>query len=647
MIPSNEGIAAGKAVGAGRYILNKQLGDNANFWLAHDEIDNRPAVLKFLSAELHQDPRGMEELRNQIALVKDISHPNIAKIYGLYEAEGSTPFIIAEYVEGMNLPALQSMQPQRVFTWSFLAPLLKQILSALDHAHANRVVQGSLKPSNLMLDRKGQVKVLDLGVAGILNNPLYGAEPTLMPYLSPQQADGGTAEVTDDIYSLGIVVYEFLTSTVPFNSGDILPQIRSTPAPPISQRLLQLKITNQIPQIVSSMVMSCLEKNPGSRPQNIETITNSIAIAEMQPAAPEPAPAPAPAPVAAAPAPAPAAPRPVFQAAPAPAPAPKKKAPVLALAIVLVVAMIGGIGGTLVFLKKKSEEKEAVPAQPAQPTTQNNGNGKPKTQPPTEQANTKTSPEKTTTTEPKKTTTDTASEAKARKQARDAAELARLAARSESGFLNLFNGQDLTGWAFDNTYWSVEQGNITARAGSGAPPNLRTDLVWQGGTVEDFELRLQYRFRKMAGNSQATAGIEYRGVKNGDFNVSGYHYEIALAGINTGMLTSRERNALAVYTQKAFVRARTGGQDKIDASSALEPYSVIEPTIKPEDWNEVVIVAQGNRLIHKINNHVIADVTDENDKKRTFSGLLGLELNTGSKPGVFIQFKNIRLKRLK
>ena len=639
MIPSNEGIAAGKAVGAGRYILNKQLGDNASFWLAHDEIDNRPVVLKFLGAELHQDPRGMEELRNQIAIATKISHPNIARIFGLYEAEGATPFIIAEYIEGMNLPALQSMQPHRVFTWSFLAPLLKQILVAVEHAHKNGVIQGSLKPSNLMLDRKGQIKILDIGIAGILNNPLYGAAPTLMPYLSPQQVDNSAPEITDDIYSLGVVVYEFLTSTVPFHSGDILPQIRSTPAQPIQQRLLQLKITNQIPQIVNSIVMSCLDKNASMRPQNIETISNSIAIAEN-----EPAPAPAPAPVAAAPQPAPAAaapaqPRPVFQTPPAPAK--KSKAPVLALAIVLVVAMIGGIGGTLMFLSKKKDNQP--PAQP--PTVSTESNPK-KTS--TEVASTKGNTEvKPTVAEPRKNTVDTAAEAKAKKAARDAAELAKLAARSESGFLNLFNGQDLTGWAYDNTYWSADQGAITARAGSGAPPNFRTALVWQGGTVEDFELRLQYRFRKMAGNAQATAGVEYRGVKNGDWNVSGYHYEIALAGINTGMLTSRERSALAVYTQKAFIHSRTGGQDKIDVSGTLEPYSVIEPTIKPEDWNEIVIIAQGNRLIHKINNHTIVDVTDENEKKRIFSGLLALELNTGTKPGVFVQFKNIRLKRLK
>ncbi len=654
MSPSNEGMAPGKAVGGGRYILNKQLGDNPNFWLAHDEIDNRPVVLKFLAAELYQDPRGMEELRNQIAVATKVSHPNIAQIYGLHEAEGSQPFIIAEYIEGMNLPLLQSMQPNRVFSWVFLSPILKQILAAVQYAHQNNIIQGSLKPANLMLDRKGQIKVLDIGVAGILNNPLYGAPPTLMPYLSPQQVDGNPPEITDDIYSLGVVLYEFLTSTVPFHTGDILPQIRSTPAQAIQQRLYALKVTNPIPQIVTSIVMSCLEKSAAARPQDIETISNSIAIAEMQAQAPQEAPAPA-APSAA---PAPAAPRAITPAAapapsapsaPRPIPAPaKSKTPVLALVIGLVVAMIGGVGGTLWWLSKRAQNQkdqeqqqarvtEQKPAEPAKPVVSKVPEKNTQETKPTEP------PKPATTTKP---TVDPVAEAKAKKAARDAAELARLAARSESGFINLFNGQDLTGWAYDPTYWSVDQGSITARAGSGAPPNMKTDLVWQQGTVEDFELRVQYRFRKMAGNMQATAGVEYRGVKTGDWNVTGYHYEITIAGDNTGMLTSRERPALAAFTQKAVIRARTGGQDKVEGTT-LEPFSTIAPLIKSEDWNELVIIAQGNHLIHKINNHVVADVTDENDKKRTFTGHLALELNTGTKPAIFVQFKNIRLKRLK
>jgi hypothetical protein len=646
MTPSNEGIAAGKAVGGGRYILNKQLGDNQSFWLAQDEIERRPLVLKFLPAELHQDPRGMEELRNQIATATQISHPNIAGIYGLYEAEGQTPFIIAEYVEGMNLPALQSMQPQRVFTWVFLAPLLKQLLAALQYVHEKGLVQGSLKPSNVMLDRKGQIKILDIGIAGLLNNPLYGAPPTLMPYLSPQQVDGGSPQVTDDVYSLGVVVYEFLTSTVPFYSGDILPQIRDTPASPIQQRLIQLKIANQIPQIVTSIVMSCLEKTPSARPQNIETISNSVSIAEVEVQAPQPAP------VAQAPAPratVPATPRPAFNdsvAAPAgvPAAAPtKSKPPILALAVVLVVA-VAVAGGTVFFLSQKGKEPQVQPQAQApvvKPETQAPKPLKVAQNPPPTETKVVPPPAKPVVVE------TPAPDPAMKKVARDSAELGRLASRSESGFVNLFNGQDLTGWTYDPTYWSVEQGSITGRAGSGAPPNLKTALVSQQGTVEDFELRLQYRFRKMAGNTGATAGIEYRGVKTGEWNISGYHYEITLAGDATGMLNSRERPALAVFTQKAFVRARSGGQDKIDTSSALEPFSTIASTIKAEDWNEVVITAQSNRLIHKINNHVVADVTDENDKKRVLSGLLALELNTGAKPGVFIQFKNIRLKKLK
>ncbi|MFN7141790.1 MAG: serine/threonine protein kinase, partial [Limisphaerales bacterium] len=221
----NVTLVSGQTVGAGRYILNKQLGDNALAWLAHDEIENKPVVLKFLPAELYQDPRGLEELRSQVSIAQGLVHPNVAAVYELYEAQGEEPFVCLEYIEGMNLSALQNMQPNKVYNWTFLAPLLKQIFAALQFVHENRLVHGAVKPSSLMLDRKGQVKLLDVGIAGILNNPLYGGPPTtgaggLLQYLSPQQVDGAQPQGTDDIYSLGITIYEFLTSTPPFHSGD-------------------------------------------------------------------------------------------------------------------------------------------------------------------------------------------------------------------------------------------------------------------------------------------------------------------------------------------------------------------------------------------------------------------------------------------
>jgi serine/threonine protein kinase len=372
----SEVLASGKTIGGGRYILNNKIGEHSNIWLAHDDVENKPSVLNFLPTELTQDPRAMDELRNQLGVLRNLSHPNVGGVYELYEAEGEESFISSEYIEGMNLSSLQQMQPNRVFSWTFLAPLLKQIFAALEFVHQNHLVQGSLKPSSLMLDRKGQIKMLEVGTAGILNNPLFSGPPQmgaggLLPYLSPQQIDGNPPAVTDDIYSLGVTIYEFLTSTVPFNQGDILPQIRNSQPETIEQRLAKLRISNPVPPIITSMVMTCLSKDPAARPQDIQTLMRSLEVAEMTPQQqPQPAPQPEPArqmPVARTETSAVEVIPPQRGLAEAKPIQPAKK-PTMAIVAALVVVLLGG-GAALYFFKKPSPS--AVEPGPDQTTKTN------------------------------------------------------------------------------------------------------------------------------------------------------------------------------------------------------------------------------------------------------------------------------------
>ena len=700
-----DALSSGKTVGGGRYILNRKIGDHSNTWLAQDDIDNKPVVLTFLPPELYQDPRALEDLRNQISTVRDLSHPNLGNIYELYEADGDEPFISAEYIEGMNLTALQQMQPGKVFSWSFLLPLLKQIFAALQYVHENNLVQGSLKPSNLMLDRKGQIKLLDAGVAGILNNPLFAGPPKagaggLLPYLSPQQIDGNPPSPTDDVYSLGITVYEFLTSTVPFNSGDILPQIRNSQPQTIEQRLAQLRITNPVPPIVSSMIMSCLAKDPGSRPQTVETLAKSLEFAEMAP--PEPAkpvaPArPEPRPVQAA-VPIPPSPAPV-QAAPAmQAPAAKKKSPAVAIAIAAVAVLAIG-GGAAFFLMKKPADTTNPAANSPNPTVANNN-------PPANNTSQETPEEKiarearelaerkasgktttgpiTTSKAPSGTIENPLSEQEeklARRRVQEAIELGELAKRNRSGgtrttttspttsatkpstttatkpatlstsnegFTSIFNGQDLNGWKGDPTYWSVTDGSITAQTPSGAPANITTCLIWQGGSVGDFELRFQYKFQMVRANPSANAGVVYRGKRRGDWDVWGYECRLTMGGEQLGMLQRRDdRRSVMSFTQRIIVRPGSDGTtDKLEPAGDLLTMNDVVAINRKEEWNECVIKVEGNRFIHAINGRVVADLTDNNDSKRDNSGYLALALSTGSKPAAFVQFKDVQIKRL-
>lgn len=637
----NVTLVSGQTVGAGRYILNKQLGDNAMAWLAHDEIENKPVVLKFLPAELYQDPRGLEELRTQIGIARDLSHPNVANIYDLYEAAGEDPFICLEYIEGMNLSSLQAMQPSKVFNWTFVAPLLKQIFAALQFVHENRLVQGAIRPSSLMLDRSGQVKLLDVGIAGTLNNPLYGGPPTtgaggLLRYLSPQQVDGAQPQKTDDIYSLGTTIYEFLTSTPPFYTGDILPQIRGTVPATIEQRLSQLRITNRVPPIVSSIVTSCLAKEASVRPQDVDTIARSLEFADLS----EPEPVKAVATTKSAPAPAKPAVEEVSvevrgnwtpgQAAPRaviPTAAAKKKSPVGIIAAVAAVVIIGGAAAFFFLSKKDADPAPVVVDKPTSPTV-------------TATSQKGTEPQ-AAPLDPIDTEKETADEIKTRRAAIEAAEIARLAARSDSGFQDIFNGRDLSGWTGESGIWSVKDGTITASLPADA--KKVTSLIWDGGQVSDFELRVFFRFED-SGNKQGTVGATYRGRKYGDFELRGYQYRMTKDGNNTGMLTSRDRNGMISYTQKTVVEL-FNGNDRIKKIADLEPLPVILAAIKKNDWNEAVIIAQGDQFVHKINGKVVADMKDSNERKMAKSGMLALELMTDYKPYT-VYFKGVRLKRL-
>lgn len=212
-------------------------------------------------------------------------------------------------------------------------------------------------------------------------------------------------------------------------------------------------------------------------------------------------------------------------------------------------------------------------------------------------------------------------------------------------FEALFNGEDLTGWKGDPTYWSVSQNTITAQTPVDAPANLSTCLVWQE-PVGDFELRFKFKFKMMKSNSQATAGVIYRGKKNGENDVLGYECRLSLGGESMGMLGSRERHGMISFMQTTIVRERSGEADKVDPVRDLVTLKELLSIIRKEDWNEFVIVARGNHFIHKINGNVVAEMIDENGKKRADSGLLALQLNTGSKPAVFVQFKDIKLRRL-
>jgi type 1 glutamine amidotransferase len=211
-----------------------------------------------------------------------------------------------------------------------------------------------------------------------------------------------------------------------------------------------------------------------------------------------------------------------------------------------------------------------------------------------------------------------------------------LRSQPETGFAPLFNGKDLTGWDGNPKFWSVRDGVITGQTTVENPTQGNTFLIWRNGTVEDFELRLSYRI--VGGNS----GIQYRSKDLGNWVAGGYQADFEAGKTYSGILYEEKgRGILAKRGEKTVIDSA----GKVEVVGSVGDPAELQAAIKHEDWNDYVIVAQGNHLVHRINGRVTADVTDNQPDKRAMSGILALQLHAG--PPMTVQFKEVRLKRLK
>ena len=207
---------------------------------------------------------------------------------------------------------------------------------------------------------------------------------------------------------------------------------------------------------------------------------------------------------------------------------------------------------------------------------------------------------------------------------------------SEPGFVSLFNGTDLTNWDGNSEFWSVKEGAITGQTTKEKPTEGNTFLIWKGGNVTDFDLRL--KFRIVGGNS----GIQYRSSDLGNWVVSGYQADFEAGTTYSGILYEEKgRGILAKRGERTIIHT-AGEKHSVEVAGSLGDTNEIQKVIRPEEWNDYRIIAKGNQLTHVINGRVTVEVTDEDVLRRSASGLLALQLHAG--PPMLVQFKNIRIR---
>ncbi|HWL32878.1 MAG TPA: Stk1 family PASTA domain-containing Ser/Thr kinase [Gaiellaceae bacterium] len=259
----------------GRYLIIRKLGSGgmANVYLASDQELGRRVAIKILDDRHARDDQFVERFRREAQNAAGLSHPSIVSIYDRGEAEG-TYYIAMEYVEGRTLKEL--LVARGPSPLGIAIDYTRQILSALRFAHRNGIVHRDIKPHNVIVDGEGRVKVMDFGIAraGAASQMTEaGSIIGTAQYLSPEQARGAPVDQTSDLYSTGIVLYELLTGTVPFNGETpveiAMKHLSQVPAPPSTHR-------SEIPRDLDYVALRALAKDPSDRYHSAEEMDSDL-----------------------------------------------------------------------------------------------------------------------------------------------------------------------------------------------------------------------------------------------------------------------------------------------------------------------------------------------------------------------------------
>ncbi len=265
---------------ARRFEIIEEIGKGGmgTVYKAYDTKIKDIVALKILKTEIATDPEVIERFRNELKLARKVAHRHVCRMFDLGE-EGLSFYISMEFVAGEDLKSFirRSGHLNELKTLD----LARQISEGLAEAHRLGVIHRDLKPQNIMIDREGNAKIMDFGIArslhagGITGTGVIIGTPE---YMSPEQADARDVDARADIYSFGAILYEMVTGRVPFD-GDtplsIVLQHKSTPAPD------PRKINVQISPGLGAVILRCLEKEKGRRYQKMSEILEDIARIEQ------------------------------------------------------------------------------------------------------------------------------------------------------------------------------------------------------------------------------------------------------------------------------------------------------------------------------------------------------------------------------
>ena len=260
-----------------RYEIVKTIGEGcmANVYLANDIILNRKVAVKVLRGDLAGDEKFIRRFQREALSVSNLSHPNIVEVYDVGEEDGNH-YIVMEYIEGSTLKKL--IQKRGALTLPEVRDIMLQLTDGLAHAHDAYIIHRDIKPQNIMILDNGLVKITDFGIAVAMNATQLTQTNSVMGsvhYLPPEQANGKAATIKSDIYSLGILMFELLTGSVPFkgdNAVEIALKHMKEKIPSVR------KINPIIPQSVENIILKATAKNPKNRYDDVREMYKDLEV---------------------------------------------------------------------------------------------------------------------------------------------------------------------------------------------------------------------------------------------------------------------------------------------------------------------------------------------------------------------------------
>jgi len=263
---------------SGRYRVLRKIGGGgmADVYLCEDLTLGRRVALKVMLSRFIDDPNFVERFRREAKAAAGLNHANLVSIYDWGEVDG-TYFIVMEYVEGETLKDLVRRRGR--LSGSEAVRISLQLLAALEFAHRTGIVHRDVKPQNVMLDRDGNAKVTDFGIARAGDSGMTEAGSILgtAQYLAPEQAKGQRVDERSDLYSVGIVLYEMLTGTVPFK-GDSAVTVALKHVNEMAAEPAQL--VPGMPYALNQIVLKAIAKDPEQRYQTAEQFARDLRSAQ-------------------------------------------------------------------------------------------------------------------------------------------------------------------------------------------------------------------------------------------------------------------------------------------------------------------------------------------------------------------------------